>query len=72
MTSATTTHDCRSCIYLSRESEGWEHPEIFWYECRERPGLANLRSFPFTRTKCASYKPRAQAGSPCALAPPMP
>lgn len=48
---------CYRCANLMRESEGWERPDIQWWECAKRPGMANLRSFPFHNTKCPEFKP---------------
>ena len=47
---------CRDCKWLLREQESWEMPHIWWWECTERPAMANLRSFPFKSTKCKSFE----------------
>ena len=31
-----------------------------WVECKARPALANLKSFPFKKTDCASFEARPQ------------
>lgn len=48
---------CGTCDNLSRERESWELQHIQWWECRARPGLANLSSFPFRQTKCGAWTP---------------
>lgn len=48
---------CRHCAHLVRETECWEMPHIQWWECAARPGLANLRSFPFNVTQCHRFVP---------------
>ena len=54
-------NSCRDCRHLRRESEGWEYPHIWWWECRARPAMENLRSFPFKDTKCASFEASRKA-----------
>ena len=36
-------------------SEGWERPDIWWWECRKRPEYEQLLSFPFKNTKCPDW-----------------
>lgn len=50
--------DCRSCRHFRRETESWEFPDIWWYECRKRPGAPNLTSFPFVNTNCKAFEPK--------------
>ena len=47
---------CGKCKHLAKATESWELPDIWWWECNARPGLANLKSFPFRDTKCKSYE----------------
>jgi len=49
-------HNCRSCKWLRRETESWELPHIWWWDCKKRPGFAALRSFPFKNTKCKDFE----------------
>jgi hypothetical protein len=49
-------HSCYACQFLIRETESWEMPHIWWWECRERPAMANLKSFPFQKTKCKTWE----------------
>lgn len=51
---------CYRCAHLVREQESWEMPNIWWWECAARPGLANLKSFPFMNTKCAAFQQHRQ------------
>lgn len=60
-----TTNSCYTCAHFHREEESWEMPHIWWYECSARPSMANLKSFPFTNTKCTLFKqftPRSVSG----------
>lgn len=36
-------------------------PHIYWWEhaCDARPRVANLKQFPFEKTKCAEWAPEA-------------
>lgn len=52
---------CYGCVYLSKETESWEMPHIWWWECRKRPGVENLTSFPFRNTKCSVFQARPKA-----------
>lgn len=47
---------CRKCQHFSRQTESWEMPHIWWFECGARPAMANLKSFPFHSTSCAKWK----------------
>ncbi len=51
---------CLSCKHLSRWTESWEMPHIGGYECEARRGVENLKSWPWPRTRCASYLPRSK------------
>ncbi len=53
---------CANCENYVREEESWEMPHIYWYECKARPGMENLTSFPFKNTKCKSFTQK-QIGS---------
>lgn len=53
-------HRCHDCKDLSRATESWEMPHIWWWECGSHPGYENLRSFPFESTKCRDFIPRAK------------
>ena len=50
--------DCRNCAKLRRETESWEMPHIFWFECSAKPHVANLKSFPFRATRCEEFQQR--------------
>ena len=52
------TNSCGNCGNFVRETESWEMPHIYWYECAARPGMANLRNFPFRNTKCKEFVKR--------------
>ncbi len=54
-------HSCGSCASLAKEVESWELQHIWWWECDSRPGVQNLTSFPFKRTKCRDWTPRRPA-----------
>ena len=49
---------CRSCRFFAKETESWEMPHVWWYECRKRPANEHLKSFPFTNG-CKLYEPKA-------------
>lgn len=49
---------CFSCRYLTRGTESWEMPHIWWYECDARPANGSLRGFPWRSTKCKLRVPR--------------
>lgn len=49
------TNNCLKCNHCLREIESWEMPWIAWWECKKIPGRANLKSFPFRKTKCKFY-----------------
>jgi len=51
----TPVNACRRCAHLVRETESWEMPHIWWWECAAIPGRANLKSFPFAATKCQRF-----------------
>ena len=50
-------NSCYRCAHRHKETEGWEMPHILWWECSARPGMANLKSFPFHSTKCKAWTP---------------
>jgi len=50
--------NCRDCVKLRRETESWEMPHIFWFECEAKPHVSNLTSFPFKATRCKEFKQR--------------
>jgi len=50
------THSCYGCANLEKRYEGWEMPDIQWWECAAHPAYANLTSFPFNNTKCKSWR----------------
>jgi hypothetical protein len=43
---------CFDCRYFRRETESWEMPHVWWYECRARHANESLRGFPWKLTKC--------------------
>jgi len=47
---------CYFCKHLHRETESWEMPHIWWWECSAKPSMANLSSFPFKDTMCKAFK----------------
>jgi len=49
-------HNCRACKHIRKETEGWELPHIWWWECLAKPAMPNLKSFPFRNTKCKSFE----------------
>ncbi len=57
-------NSCYRCIHLHKEIESWEMPYIWWWECSAQPTTANLKSFPFSNTKCKAFK--------CPSPPPKP
>lgn len=52
------TTGCFSCKHLCKQTESWEMPHICWFECNARPGIENLRQFPFRNTQCAKREPK--------------
>ena len=46
---------CRDCIHCSKEVESDEVLHVWWWKCAARPGVPNLRSFPFERTECKKW-----------------
>jgi hypothetical protein len=54
----TGAKSCYGCKHLLRQTESWEMPWVYWYECRARPSVANLWQFPFSRTKCEKWEQR--------------
>ncbi len=52
---------CRDCKNFVKQTESWDMPHIFWYECAAEVQMSNLRSFPFKRVRCKSFSPRAAA-----------
>lgn len=51
--------NCYHCKHLRKETESWELPQFWYWECRAIPGRANLTSFPFRRTNCPSFVVKA-------------
>lgn len=47
---------CYGCKHLRKETESWEMPHIWWWECTPRPAAPNLKSFPFANTKCKAWE----------------
>jgi len=47
---------CFNCVHIHKETESWEMPHIFWYECSARPQNAQLKQFPFFNTKCKYHE----------------
>lgn len=47
---------CRDCKHFRREEESWEMPWIWYYVCKKRGGMSNLKSFPFHNTKCKQFE----------------
>ena len=54
-------NSCFTCKHRHshKKTESWELPHIFWWEhaCDARPGIANLKQFPFNKTECKEWKP---------------
>jgi len=65
------TNSCRLCVNLRRETESWEMPHIWWWTCLYQESRANLKSFPYRRTKCKGFvaKPLDSPTSRGMLAP---
>lgn len=53
-------YSCYDCAHRHKEIESYEMPHIWWWECAARPGMANLKSFPFMVTNCKSFKASKQ------------
>ena len=49
---------CMNCAHFFVDGEGWELPQFDYPNCLKRPDMANLKSFPFERTKCPSFTPK--------------
>jgi hypothetical protein len=49
---------CFSCEALLRQTESWVMPDVWWFECPRRPGIENLRQWPFRTTTCDKYRRR--------------
>jgi hypothetical protein len=47
---------CRDCVYFFIESEGFEYKQFDYPDCRKRPNMMWLKSFPFKDTKCKSFR----------------
>ncbi len=56
--------NCRDCMKLIRQTESWDMPWVFWYECKAKPFVENLRSFPFQNTRCKEFKRREKPLTP--------
>lgn len=58
---------CYGCKHNGsyREQESWEMPHINWmvYICSARPGIANLKQFPFSKTNCSKWEETAKPPS---------
>lgn len=54
------TNSCHECKHLRHETESWEMPHIWWWECRANKGMENLKSFPFTNTRCRHFYQKTQ------------
>lgn len=52
---------CFNCKHLSRQTESWEMPHVWWYECEARHANEYLLGFPWRQTKC---KLRIARGAP--------
>lgn len=49
---------CTTCVHFWRRAGHYFWPDDFDLpQCRKRPQMANLVTFPFAHTKCASYRP---------------
>ena len=50
---------CFTCKHRHshKETESWEMPHIYWWEhsCNAHPGIANLKQFPFSETRCTEW-----------------
>ena len=47
---------CYACGNLRKANESWEMPHIWWWECNSpSAGKANLKSFPFHKTRCKDF-----------------
>lgn len=51
------TPSCSSCKHFTKETESWEMPWVYWYECSSLPGVENLKNFPF-KNGCKHYTPK--------------
>jgi hypothetical protein len=47
---------CVDCIHFTIESEGWEYRQFDYADCKRRPNMMSLKSFPFKNTKCMTYE----------------
>lgn len=58
---------CYGCTHNKsyREQESWEMPHINWmvYICAARPGIVNLKQFPFSKTNCSKWEEKAKPAS---------
>ena len=52
------TVNCKNCKNLTLQTESWEMPWVFWYECKVKPFVENLSSFPFKNTQCKEFNQR--------------
>ena len=49
-------NSCSNCRHFEADQEDGNDGMGQWYEvCRARNGVSNLKSFPFKRTKCATF-----------------
>jgi hypothetical protein len=54
--SQTTNQKCTDCVYFFIDGEGWELPQYDYANCKRRPSMMWLKSFPFKNTKCKTYE----------------
>jgi len=47
---------CRNCENFYMDGEGYEFPQFGYPNCRSQPHLANLTSFPFSKTYCPYFE----------------
>lgn len=48
-------NSCYQCGHCFKDVGSWEMPHIWWWVCAARPGMPNLKSFPFRSTTCSKW-----------------
>ena len=51
-----TNQKCVDCIHFTIESEGCEYRQFDYADCKRRPSMMWLKSFPLKNTKCKTYQ----------------
>lgn len=52
---------CKNCKHFFLDGDGWEYRQYDYADCKKRPSMMYLKSFPFKNTKCKTFERKKNA-----------